>query len=139
MHPEVLEGKDDVPAWEPIEADAEMSLESVPSDSDTAGGAFGRTLLLEDVEEVEISYFGTPTGGLGADTDAQPGADRKVAGPRGLGAGRTATPGLGDGNEADWYDEWLDQPALPILVRIHLATPDRTWPDLIVALPASRT
>jgi general secretion pathway protein J len=46
---------------------------------------------------------------------------------------------LGDDTDADWYDEWLDQTALPMLVRIHFATPDRTWPDLIVALPARRT
>ena len=139
MHPEILEGKDEIPAWEPIKGDAEMSLESVPSDSDAAGGAFGRTLLLEDVEELAISYYGTPTGELGAGPVAEPGANAKGARPGRLGAGRAITPGLGDGTDADWYDEWLDQTALPMLVRIHLATPDRTWPDLIVALPAPRT
>jgi general secretion pathway protein J len=46
---------------------------------------------------------------------------------------------LGDSNEADWYDEWMDQTTLPILIRIHVTTPDRTWPDLIVALPVQRT
>ena len=136
MHPEILEGKGEIPAWEPLKKDSEMSLDSAPSDSDAAGGAFGRTLLLEDVESLAISYYGTPTGELGAGPDAQPGANQQGTGPRGLGG--TATPGLGDGNDADWYDEWLDQTTLPILVRIHLATPDRTWPDLIVALPARR-
>lgn len=136
MHPEILEGKDDVPAWEPIEEDSEMSLGSVPRDSDSAGGAFGRTLLLEDVDALAIGYYGIPAGELGAESDAQPDANQQGASARGLGG--TATPGLGDGSDADWYDEWLGQAELPILIRIHLATPDRTWPDLIVALPARR-
>ena len=141
MHPEILEGKDDIPAWEPLKDDSERSLGSLRPGSDAAGGAFGRTLLLENVEGLEIGYYGTPTDELGApsvDPGSQTGP-RQGAGPRGLGAGGNATPGLGDGNEADWYEEWLDQSALPILVRIHLDTPDRTWPDLIVALPARRT
>jgi general secretion pathway protein J len=137
MHPEILEGKDDIPVWEPIKEDTEMSLDSMPPDSDAAGGAFGRTLLLEDVEELEISYYGTPTGELGAQIGARPGTQQQTR-PRGLGAGPAATPGLGDGNDADWHDEWLDQSDPPMLVRIHLATADRTWPDLIVALPARR-
>ena len=62
MHPEVLAGMDDVPAWEPLLEDAGMALDSVPLGTDLADGAFGRTLLLEDVNELEIAYFGLAEG-----------------------------------------------------------------------------
>ncbi len=62
MHPEVLAGMDDVPAWEPLLEDAGMALDSVPVGTDLADGAFGRTLLLEDVNELEIAYFGLAEG-----------------------------------------------------------------------------
>jgi general secretion pathway protein J len=62
MHPEVLAGMDDVPAWEPLLEDAGMALDSVPLGTDLADGAFGRTLLLEDVSEFEIAYFGLAEG-----------------------------------------------------------------------------
>lgn len=105
MHPEVLEGGDDIPAWEPLMDDAEMALGSVPLDTDAALGAFGRTLLLENVDEFEITYFGALEGD----------------------------------DEPDWQEEWTEQNAPPVLIRIHLNTVDQTWPDLIVALPAHRT
>ena len=38
--------------------------------------------------------------------------------------------------DPEWHKEWLGQPALPALIRIHLTTVDQTWPDLIVALTA---
>ncbi len=103
MHPEVLEGGDEIPAWEPLKDDAEMALKSVPLDTDAAAGAFGRTLLLEGVDAFEIRYFGA----LEGDT------------------------------EPDWHEDWLEQNALPILVRIHLTTTEQSWPDLIVALAAA--
>jgi general secretion pathway protein J len=62
MHPEVLEGMDEVPAWEPLLDDAGMALDSVPLDVDHADGAFGRTLLLEDVSAFEIAYYGLGVG-----------------------------------------------------------------------------
>ncbi len=62
MHPEVLAGMDDVPAWEPLLEDAGMALDGVPVGTDLADGAFGRTLLLEDVNELEIAYFGLAEG-----------------------------------------------------------------------------
>lgn len=106
MHPEVLEGKaDGVPEWAPLKEDGQRGLAAIPLDRDAAGGAFGRTLLLEGMEEVVISYFGV----LAGETDP------------------------------DWHKEWLEQPAPPALIRIHLRTIDQTWPDLIVALPAPRT
>jgi general secretion pathway protein J len=148
MHPEILEGKDDIPAWKPLKEDSDKSQGAIPADLDMAGGAFGRTLLLEDVETLAIAYYGTPSGELGgalgglpgaAPTDSSRAAKPGGSGARGLGGRRSSEPGLGDGNDAEWYDEWLDQSALPLLVRIRIATPDRTWPDLIVALPARRT
>ena len=108
MHPEILEGKDDIPPWTPLKEDSSMELDALPPDMDAAGGAFGRTLLLEDVEGLEISYFGIPIGELGAS------------------------------DQADWHKQWLDQSALPLLVRIHLISLNRSWPDLIVALPFQR-
>jgi general secretion pathway protein J len=42
-------------------------------------------------------------------------------------------------SDPKWHDEWLEQPVMPALVRIHLITSDQTWPDLIVPLPARRT
>lgn len=133
VHPEILEGKDDIPAWEPLGEDSQMSLSGLRADADAAGGAFGRTLLLEDVQEIRIAYYGTPAGELGTAPGAPSGSR-----PSGLGGGRTGAPGLGDGNDAEWYDEWMEQPALPLLIRIRIATPGRSWPDLIVALPTPR-
>jgi general secretion pathway protein J len=105
MHPDVLAGGDDIPEWQPLMDDTAMALESVPLDTDAAGGAFGRTLLLEDVAEFEIAYFGP-------------------------------LPGEEQG---DWQEEWVEQPTLPQLVRIRLTTLDRSWPDIIVALPGQGT
>jgi general secretion pathway protein J len=105
MHPEILEGTDEVPEWKPLKEESEQSLGSLEPQADAAAGAFGRTLLVEGVGELEIVYYGI----LDGDTDP------------------------------DWHDEWLEQHALPSLVRIHLAMPDRTWPDLVVALPVLRS
>lgn len=105
MHPEVLAGMDDVPAWEPLLEDAGMALDGVAVGTDLADGAFGRTLLLEDVNELEIAYFGLAEGE----------------------------------DEPDWHDEWIEQPRLPLLVRIRLTTLDQAWPDLIVSLPGGGT
>jgi len=58
LHQDVLDGIADVPEWEPF--DGSKGLKDVgPMDEDLAAGAFGRTLLLEGVDEFEISYFGT--------------------------------------------------------------------------------
>jgi general secretion pathway protein J len=62
IHPEVLEGTDEIPAWEPLKEDSQMSLGSMPPDQDAAAGAFGRTLLLEGVAGLELSYFGVTEG-----------------------------------------------------------------------------
>ncbi len=106
MHPEVLAGKPDgTVKWEPLKKDTQMGLGGIPLDRDAAAGAFGRTLLLEGVKEIEINYYGV----------------------------------LAGENDPDWHKDWLEQPAPPALIRIHLTTVDQTWPDLIVALPALRS
>jgi general secretion pathway protein J len=63
MHPEVLEGGDDYPAWQPI-ADGGSGIgdDSGPLDRDVAAGAYGRTVLLPRVEEFELAYFGIAEG-----------------------------------------------------------------------------
>jgi general secretion pathway protein J len=102
IHPEVLEGSDEIPAWEPLGELGGNLDASIPLDSDAAAGAFGRTRLLEAVDTFAIQYFGIVDGET----------------------------------EPDWREDWLDQSALPSLVRIRLTTVDRSWPDLIVAFPA---
>lgn len=63
IHPEVLEGKvTGVAEWKPIVEDSQPDLAGLPLDLDAAGGAFGRTLLLEGVEDIVISYFGVLAG-----------------------------------------------------------------------------
>ncbi len=37
--------------------------------------------------------------------------------------------------EPEWLDEWLDQPTLPVWVSLRIATPNVTWPELLIALP----
>lgn len=65
-HPKVIEGGDDYPPWEPLQSGRGMSLDGFSSDMDTAGGAFGRTQLLEDVDVLTIAYYGL------ADGDSEP-------------------------------------------------------------------
>jgi len=101
IHPEVLEGTDEIPAWEPLKEDGGSLTASTPLDSDAAAGAFGRTLLLEGVDAFQILYFGAVDGET----------------------------------EPDWQEDWVDQGALPSLVRIRLTTLGQSWPDLIVAFP----
>lgn len=67
MHPDLLEGFDDIPEWEPLAAISGAGVDSLPLDADAAGGAFGRTLLLEGVQSLEISYYGVVDGDLDPD------------------------------------------------------------------------
>ena len=62
IHPEVLEGTDEIPAWEPLKEDSQMSLSSILPDQDAAAGAFGRTLLLENLAGLALSYYGVTEG-----------------------------------------------------------------------------
>jgi general secretion pathway protein J len=63
IHPEVLEGNDEVPAWEPLMDAAGPARSSASSDDmDVAAGAYGRTRLLEDVDTFGIQYYGALEG-----------------------------------------------------------------------------
>lgn len=67
LHPEILEGRDEVPPWQPMieqEADTESHLRA---ELDAADGAFGRALLLRDVSRFKLAYYGL------LDGDTEPG------------------------------------------------------------------
>lgn len=57
LHPDVLEGSGDIPEWVPFDDSSAISATG-PLDEDLAAGAYGYTLLLDGVQELEISYFG---------------------------------------------------------------------------------
>jgi general secretion pathway protein J len=61
LHPDVLAGLGDIPEWEPLTSGAH-ALVGVDLEEDRAAGAFGSTLLLDAVEELEIGYFGIAQG-----------------------------------------------------------------------------
>ena len=62
LHPEVLEGGDDYPPWEPLFESGATLADAGPLDRDIAAGAYGRTVLLPQVETFELAYFGVPEG-----------------------------------------------------------------------------
>lgn len=57
LHPDVLEGSGDIPEWVPFDGGGGISAAG-DLEEDLAAGAYGRTLLLDGVEELEIAYFG---------------------------------------------------------------------------------
>ena len=61
------------------------------------------------MEDFRIDYFGT--------------ADDTIMG---------GTDELAD---ADWQDEWIQRSAPPLAIRIHMTSPRRDWPDMLVRLP----
>jgi general secretion pathway protein J len=70
MHPEVLDGADGIPAWKPLGEEVGSAGATGPSDLDAAGGAYGRTRLLEGVDTFEIQYFGGASG-VGGELEPQ--------------------------------------------------------------------
>lgn len=62
IHPEVLEGGDENPAWEPLREPPGSPSVTGSTDLDRVAGAYGRTLLLESLDDFAIEYFGTPEG-----------------------------------------------------------------------------
>ncbi|MGQ9659781.1 MAG: prepilin-type N-terminal cleavage/methylation domain-containing protein [Thermochromatium sp.] len=66
LHPEVLKGGDGVPPWQPMTEQEVTALSDLNADLDTADGAFGRVLLLQDVSRFELAYYGL------ADGDSEP-------------------------------------------------------------------
>ena len=71
IHPEVLEGGDEVPPWAPLGMRVGFARSSDPMDLDAAGGAYGRTRLLEDVDAFGIEYFGFLEGEIEPDWHAE--------------------------------------------------------------------
>jgi len=62
LHPDVLAGGEDIPEWAWLDADSNSLALAGPLDEDLASGAFGTTLLIEDVGDFEIAYFGAREG-----------------------------------------------------------------------------
>lgn len=58
LHPDILVGTDSVPAWQPLASGGRYVDPGDFLDADAAAGAFGATVLLEDVKVFEIAYFG---------------------------------------------------------------------------------
>ncbi|MEA3278179.1 MAG: prepilin-type N-terminal cleavage/methylation domain-containing protein, partial [Pseudomonadota bacterium] len=58
LHPDVLAGNDVVPEWQPFESGRSTIQAADPRDEDLAAVAFGTTVLLERVQDFQISYFG---------------------------------------------------------------------------------
>jgi general secretion pathway protein J len=108
LHPEVLAGDGEIPEWEPFDGTRELVGLDSDDDLDLAGGAFGVTVLLDRVEAFELAYFGVPEG---------------------------AAIGAAALEDADWYEDWLEQPRPPLAVRIRLTAPGRDWPDMLIRLP----
>jgi general secretion pathway protein J len=100
LHSDVLAGEDGIPEWEPFDGAGGVAVTGA-LDEDLAAGAYGSTLLLDGVEELEIAYFGIVEGE----------------------------------QDPDWHEEWLEQPRMPQAIRVHLTTPEQTWPDMLIRLP----
>jgi general secretion pathway protein J len=63
LQPDVLDGLGDIPEWKPFDGQASRTGAGLlDEDEDRAVGAFGRTLLVEDVAELDIGYFGIAEG-----------------------------------------------------------------------------
>ena len=62
LHPEVLEGGDDHPPWEPLIDAGGEAADAGPLDRDVAAGAYGRTVLLPAVDRFELAYYGVAEG-----------------------------------------------------------------------------
>ena len=103
LHPETLEGGDDHPPWEPLVDASPLFDDSSPMDRDVAAGAYGRTVLLPEVADFELGYFGIREGE----------------------------------QDPEWFEEWLEQPRLPLKVRLVLSTPRQSWPAAVIELPSA--
>jgi general secretion pathway protein J len=62
LHPDVLEGGDEYPEWEPLSDAGDTPTDAGPLDRDVAAGAYGRTVLLPAVDHFELAYFGVAEG-----------------------------------------------------------------------------
>jgi len=117
LHPDVLAGADDIPEWTPFDGTRKPTDLVPDEDQDVAAGAFGTTILVDDVESLKLAYFGV---------------EGQSAVNRGVQAGNAAGS---PSDEADWYEDWLEQDRPPLAVRLRLTTPERSWPDMLIRLP----
>nr|WP_242519054.1 prepilin-type N-terminal cleavage/methylation domain-containing protein [Thiorhodovibrio winogradskyi] len=62
LHPDVLNGSGDVPAWEPLLEGFGPDSGVDGRDRDLAGGAYGQTLMVPDVGRFKLAYFGVAEG-----------------------------------------------------------------------------
>ncbi len=58
LHPDVLNGSGDYPAWEPLLDRFGSAPSGDGLDQEIAAGAYGRTVLLPEVGTFELGYFG---------------------------------------------------------------------------------
>jgi general secretion pathway protein J len=112
LHPDVLAGGGDIPEWEPFDGTHKPTRFAPDEDQDLAAGAFGTTILVDDVDTLELAYFGVQEGEA---------------------VGQQAPV-----DEGDWYEDWLEQDRLPLAVRLRLTTPERSWPDMLIRLPDAK-
>ncbi len=61
FHPEVLEGLETVPAWAPL-SERVGEADPLSDEEDWNGALYGEHLLVEDIEKLEIEYYGTIEG-----------------------------------------------------------------------------
>lgn len=61
-HADILNGDSDSPAWEPLEDASVFAGQGQELDQDLAGGAYGRSLLMEQVGRFGLSYYGVARG-----------------------------------------------------------------------------
>lgn len=64
LHPDILAGTADSPAWEPLLDQVGSASDLGPFDRDLAAGAYGRTVLLPQVADFRLEYFGQQPSGI---------------------------------------------------------------------------
>lgn len=108
VHPEILSGEGDHPPWEPLTEDTGRSSAPLDLEAEQVAGAFGRTLLIEDLEDLEFAYFGIADG--------------------------TSEP---DWHE-DWLGQSTLPGLVSVRLITSGTQADRPWPAITVALPGWR-
>jgi general secretion pathway protein J len=128
LHPDVLAGNAETPEWKPLDP-ASPGISGDPArEQDLAAGVFGQTVLLEGAGEFQLTYFGI------ADAEGAVGGGSAPA-------LAVKTPPVGqvgrDGEEpeGEWYEEWVEQPHPPKLIRVRLTSRRQDWPDSVIRLP----
>ena len=126
LHPDVLNGNDKAPEWRPLDPSSPGTSSDAKEEPDMSVGAFGQTVLLEGVGVFKLAYFGVADeAGLNASASGQ-----SVQSTRGVQVGGEVTE-----PEGQWYEEWINQPHPPKLIRVRLTSRRQDWPDSVVRLP----